>query len=177
MTIQLLPASWELLAKLDISPTTLAVVPPDRSITYIAAIQWLTDCTEAGNQSIRTQIDCFLQACHHFVGVAAWLEVWKILVTPLFVANEHTLADQLDILRLGREQLELYGKLSGKLDRLSNALCLNGLGKGYLNYEGHFRGHEAQTYFQAALTAFIELDAIEQIGWTLHSSASMRFMP
>lgn len=170
MTIQLCLASRELLAKLEIEPATLArTVSPDKSSAYIAAVLWLTDYIEEGNTSIQYQIDCFLQACHHFCDAEAWAVTWRVLSTPLFKSNYRTLASQLDMQRLGAEQVALYSLLEGKLDQLANAHCLHGLGQGYYNL-GEYMQPESkmvQETLEAAIRAFIEVNSIEQAGWAL----------
>lgn len=167
MTVSLSPASRQMLGKFEIDPRDIGNVSLVKQSDYIAALSYLTNYIAENESSHPEQIETFLHTCHHFCNAEAWKDAWQILSTPFFEDNHRSFARYLDEHQRGSEQLALYAKLIGKLDRLTNAHCLYRLGQGYYNSVSEDAYEKACHYLNSALIEFRKLRVTDQIGWTL----------
>lgn len=146
------PSGEQILAQIGINLTTLKATQQgmERSC-YRAVINWLTKYKPPLEASNLEKVKGYLEACYHLFELEAWAVTITLLSIRFNTFNNQELGIQLGHWGYYREQIDLYGKLLGKLNHRIDAICLKSLGIAY-RWLTDFR--EAQNHLHQALAIF-----------------------
>jgi tetratricopeptide (TPR) repeat protein len=143
-----------------------------RDAHYTAAAMWRTAYEPEPDAPNLEKVRGYLEAFHHLGQVEDWKGASEILFIRLDTPMNEELHNLLGLWCYYPEQMELYNKLLGKLDRRGGAFCLGNLGNAY-NFLGDYR--QALEYHQKNLAIVRELGehslegrALNNLGITYH---------
>lgn len=151
--VDIIPPSALVLAKIGIETSVVKSIKPCWKRThYRAVINWLTKYKTQPYASNLEKIRAFLEAFHHLCEVEDWEKAGEVLGIPLNIPTNEELHLQLGKWGYYQQEIELYGRILGKLDVAWDCLCLNSLGNAYRS-QGNYSASIAalQTYLEIAL--------------------------
>lgn len=139
-----------ILAALNVDPSNIkSITPRWKRTQYRAVVNWITKYKVSSNLSNLEKMKGFLEAFYYFCELEAWLEAKRILLIRFDTPTNEELHEQLQTWGFYSATLDLYNKLSTKLDSRWEAISLTGIGKIY-----HVLGWPEQAiyYFQEGKT-------------------------
>lgn len=131
--IDITPPGESVLAELGIDIATLNSINPRWKRTqYRAVTQWLLKYKPLPSATKLEQVRGYLEVVYHLGEAESWAEAYTVIMTRLNTPTKEELHNQLNTWGYYREQIELYKTVLYKVNPITDAICLNGLGDVYL---------------------------------------------
>ncbi len=156
LEVDIMPPEEWMLANLgiDLAAPEFRELPPYKRAQYRAVKNWLTRYKLKPDASNLEKVRGYLEAFHHLCEVEDWERASNIIEIHLDTPNDTELHNLLITWGYYREVIDLYSRLLGNLDPVSDAVCFLGLGKGYHYLEKY---DQAISYYKESLSRMLKI--------------------